>query len=85
MTCRDAIEVLADFLDQTLPADTTEALERHLRDCPPCLAYLRTYDKTRALAGLIGGDGMPAELKERLRSFLVAELTRPGSPRSPEG
>jgi anti-sigma factor RsiW len=82
MTCRDAIEVLSDFLEQTLAADVQEALEEHLRSCAPCRAYLRTYDRTRTLVGKAGRAEMPAELKARLRSFLLAELSRPaGRPR----
>ncbi len=85
MTCRDAIEVLADFLEQTLPTDIAEALEQHLRDCAPCRAYLKTYDKTRGLVGLMGRGDMPAELKERLRAFLLSQLVPPSdSPRLPD-
>ncbi len=77
MTCRGAIEVLAEFLDQTLPPDIVDTLEAHLRDCAPCRAYLRTYEKTRGLVGHMGRTEMPAELKARLRAFLVAQLTQP--------
>ncbi len=54
MTCRDAIDIIADFLDQVLASDAVEALEAHLRDCAPCRAYLNTYRKTR---GLVRGGG----------------------------
>ena len=81
MTCRDAIEVLADFLEQTLPGDIAEMLDEHLGDCPPCRAYLKTYDKTRGLVGLVGREDMPPEMKTRLRAFLLAQLTPPAAPR----
>jgi len=77
MTCQEAIEVLGDFLEQTLPTDVAEALERHLSDCAPCRAYLQTYDKTRGLIGLVGRRNMPDELKARLRAFLLSHLTQP--------
>ena len=76
MTCRDAIEVLADFLDGTLPADVGAALGAHLKGCPPCRAYLRTYAKTGRLVGQAGRNEMPEELKKRLRAFLLEQLTR---------
>ncbi len=76
LTCKDAIEILADFLDRTLPAAAVEALERHFHDCPPCVAYLKTYRKTRELVGRAGRAEMPAELKARLRRFLVEQLDR---------
>jgi anti-sigma factor (TIGR02949 family) len=75
-TCKDAIAVLADFLDQTLSPDIAEALEAHLRDCEPCRAYLNTYRKTRGLIARAGRAEMPAELKARLRQLLMSQLTK---------
>jgi anti-sigma factor (TIGR02949 family) len=74
MTCREAIDVLADFLDQLLSPEMAEQLEAHLRDCRPCVAYLNTYRETRALVGKAGRVEMPEELKARLRQFLLEQL-----------
>jgi len=74
MTCKDAIDILADFLDQTLTPNAVERLEAHLRDCVPCRAYLSTYRKTRGLVSEAGRVEMPAELKSRLRDLLLGEL-----------
>jgi len=79
MTCKDAIDIIADFLDQTLTSDAVQELEAHLRDCEPCRAYLNTYRKTRGLVSEAGRVEMPEELKARLRRFLLGLL---GSPRS---
>ena len=79
MRCKDAIDIIADFLDQTLTSDAAAALEAHLRDCEPCRAYLNTYRKTRGLVGEAGRVEMPEELKARLLRFLQGQL---GSPRS---
>jgi len=35
LTCKDAIEALADFLDHTLASDVAARLTQHLEDCPP--------------------------------------------------
>ena len=74
MTCRDAIDVLAEFLDQTLSHEAGEALEVHFRDCPPCRAYLSTYRATRGLVGEAGRVEMPPEVRARLRRFLIDQL-----------
>jgi anti-sigma factor (TIGR02949 family) len=74
MTCREAIDVLADYLDQSLSRDVAERLAAHLRDCRPCIAYLATYRKTRELVGRTGRPPMPEELKGRLRRFLLDQL-----------
>ena len=74
MTCKDAIDILADFLDHTMTRDAVDQLEAHLGDCAPCRAYLNTYRKTRGLVGEAGRVEMPAELKSRLRDFLLHQL-----------
>ena len=74
MTCREAIDVLADYLDGTMPRDLAAELERHLADCAPCRAYLATYRKTRALGASVARVEMPEEMQERLRRFLIDGL-----------
>ena len=77
MTCKEAIDVLGDYLDQTLTAELAEELERHLGDCAPCRAYLNTYRKTRELTGKSGRVPMPEEMKQRLHRFLLDRLRSP--------
>jgi anti-sigma factor RsiW len=74
MNCRELIDVLADYLEQSLPVDMAAALERHLGDCGPCRAYLATYRKTRSLGAEAQRIDMPDEMKDRLRQFLVQQL-----------
>ncbi len=74
MTCKEAIDVLGDYLEETLADELVEELERHLRDCAPCRAYLNTYRKTRELTGQAGRVPMPEEMKKRLHRFLLDRL-----------
>jgi anti-sigma factor RsiW len=74
MTCQQIIDVLAEYLEQSLPADVAVALERHLADCVPCRAYLATYTRTRSLGAEAHRLDMPGEMKDRLRRFLVERL-----------
>ncbi|HEX9419366.1 MAG TPA: zf-HC2 domain-containing protein [Methylomirabilota bacterium] len=78
MNCKDAIGVLADFLEQSLSPELLAELERHLGDCAPCRAYLETYRKTVELTGRAGHVEMPAEMKSRLRSLLLDQLRSGG-------
>jgi mycothiol system anti-sigma-R factor len=77
-TCRDVIELLLDYVDEALDPATRAALEHHFRDCAPCVAYLRTYDRSRRLVGDVTRDEAPAELpanlKGRLRELLLRRL-----------
>jgi predicted anti-sigma-YlaC factor YlaD len=70
MTCRGAIDVLADYLDATLTPEVLERLEAHLRACAPCRAYLATYKRAAELAAKVNRVEMPPELRQRLRDFL---------------
>lgn len=74
MTCRELIEVLAEYLEQSLPSDVAASLERHLDDCAPCRAYLATYERSRALGADAQRLDMPDEMKDRLRRFLLERL-----------
>lgn len=76
MTCKETIELLADYLESALDAQLIEQLETHLRDCGPCVAYLNTYRRTRELAGDASRVEMPEEMKARLRRFLLQALER---------
>jgi RNA polymerase sigma-70 factor (ECF subfamily) len=76
LTCRDAIDLMADYLEHALGDDVLAALERHLADCPACLAYLNTYKKTRDLTGQAGRVEMPPEMQARLRQILLEQLGR---------
>ena len=74
MTCKDAIAILADYVESTLSPELVEKLEEHLRDCAPCRAYLATYRETKSLAADASRVEMPEEMKTRLREFLLAQL-----------
>jgi anti-sigma factor RsiW len=74
MTCKEAIDVLGDYLEETLSDGLAEEIERHLADCAPCRAYLNTYRKTRELTGRAGRVPMPEEMKKRLQRFLLDRL-----------
>jgi hypothetical protein len=76
LTCKDAVELMGEYLETALGPELLAALERHLADCGPCVAYLNTYRKTRQLAGEFGRLEMPEEMKRRLRQLLLEQLTR---------
>jgi anti-sigma factor RsiW len=45
-TCRDATDLLLDFVSGELDFKTNIEFERHLEVCPDCVAFLNTYKKT---------------------------------------
>ena len=62
MTCREAIEKLAEYLDSELTPEALGRLEAHLAVCAPCRAYLATYRRTKELTAKASRVEMPADL-----------------------
>jgi anti-sigma factor RsiW len=74
-TCREAIGLLADYLEAALTQGQLAELEAHLAECEPCQAYLNTYHRTRALTAQAERVEMPAEMRRRLSEFLIRHLS----------
>ncbi len=64
------MRLLVDFLEHQLPPDVHAKLERHLAQCPRCLAQLKTYECTVSLLRSVKEDDLPEELRWTLKSFL---------------
>ena len=56
MTCRELIEFVAGYLDETLPVAQRDEFERHLQDCPYCVDYLNSYRATIKLVETLRDD-----------------------------
>ena len=76
LTCRDAIGLLADYLEGVLTQAQLAELEAHLAECEPCQAYLNTYRRAKALTTQTERVEMPAEMRRRLSEFLIGHLSR---------
>ena len=68
--CKDAVRLLADFLEHQLPADVHSRLEQHLARCPHCLTQLKTYESTVSLLRSVREEDLPSELRWTLKAFL---------------
>ena len=68
------MDLLFDYLEQTLSTELAAGLEDHLKICAPCRAYIETYKKTKDLAAQAARPPMPEEMKARLREFLLKKL-----------
>ena len=44
--CKQIFAALSEYLDGELPVKNCRELERHLKDCKPCLAYLDSLKTT---------------------------------------
>ena len=69
--CREAVDLLMDYLERRLPEAELAALDAHFGACPPCLEFLKAYRETpRIVKECSGHISVPVEVKDRLRRFL---------------
>jgi anti-sigma factor RsiW len=63
MNCRGFTEFLHEYLFGNLPAEERSEFDKHLAECPWCLAYLDSYQKTILLGkAAFALAGAPEEL-----------------------
>jgi anti-sigma factor RsiW len=66
ITCRRAVELITDYLDDALPAGQRADLEHHLGACAHCAEYLAQLKATIATAGRVDADQLSPEVKQTL-------------------
>ena len=64
--CPAMVNFLQDYVDGALPAADRAHFDRHLKDCPGCVAFLHTYRETVRIGRTLTEEGIPEGLKERI-------------------
>jgi anti-sigma factor RsiW len=54
LVCREVVELVTEYLGQTLAPADRQRFEHHLSTCPPCTSYLAQIRDTLQLAGDLG-------------------------------
>jgi Putative zinc-finger len=73
LECKHVWDYISEFLDDSLPPDTKEVVQKHLENCGICSAIL---DSTRNVLILSADDRvfeLPAGYSERLHARLTLE------------
>jgi anti-sigma factor RsiW len=73
-TCKDAINLLLDFIDGEIPPEEAKHLREHLQGCAPCIDFLRTYKATPGLCRRALAQQMPQEVSARLTEYLRSRI-----------
>jgi anti-sigma factor RsiW len=79
VTCRELFEFLLAYLEGEMPAEERAIFEEHLALCPPCLAYLETYQEAIELGRKVcrgEDDPPPEEVPEELVQAVLAVRRR---------
>jgi anti-sigma factor RsiW len=66
LVCREAVELVTDYLEGALSGADRRRLEEHLAACPHCSAYLEQIRMTIALAGRVEPEALQPEVQDEL-------------------
>jgi anti-sigma factor RsiW len=69
LVCREAVALMAAYLDGVLPDGDRARLEAHLAGCPHCSEYLAQLRATIDALGRVDPDDLPDEAVEELVSL----------------
>ena len=80
MNCREFTEFLHEYLFGKLPAEERAEFDKHLAECPWCVAYLDSYQKTillgKAALSVSESDASPADAPEELIQAILRARPR---------
>jgi anti-sigma factor RsiW len=66
ISCQEVVELVTDYLDQTLAPEDASLFEQHINFCDGCEWYLDQMRTTVSTVGRITEEEVPAETREKL-------------------
>ena len=66
LVCRDAVALMAAYLDDALPVSDRTRLEGHLADCPHCSEYLAQLRVVIDVSGEVTPDALDDDALDEL-------------------
>jgi anti-sigma factor RsiW len=64
VVCRQAVELVTDYLENALPRGERRRFERHLALCPYCIEYLAQMRATIQLTGTVTPDDLTPQMQD---------------------
>lgn len=64
LVCRQAVELVTDYLEGTLSARARRRFEAHLAACPHCTEYLAQIRATIELTGSVTPDDLTPQMQD---------------------
>jgi len=70
LACKELVEIITDYLEQTLPERDRIRFEAHILTCPPCREYVAEMKNTLRLTGRLTVESIsPGARDDLLRAF----------------
>ena len=74
LTCKDFLNELSDYLDESLGAEDRTKLEHHITECPNCWVIADTTKKTVQIYKGMEPYPIPREVEARLMAALEKKM-----------
>ena len=75
-TCKEITVLIFGYLNNTLSPAVKRDFKRHLRICPDCVNFLKTYRKTMAASQSLRSAEIPANVRENILDFLRRRIRK---------
>ena len=75
--CISGVDLLADYLEDLLPADVRALLERHVLGCERCQAFVASYQATPKILREATDMVLPDDLRRSLQDWMKTWRTEP--------
>ena len=74
LTCKEFLEGLNDYLEQTLDSEERQHLQKHVDECPNCWVVVDTTRKTLQVYKGMEPQEIPPEVHERLMTAVEKKI-----------
>jgi anti-sigma factor RsiW len=79
LTCKEFLQELNDFLDETVDGELRRHLEAHVTECPNCFVILDTTKRTIRVYKGMEPQSIPDDVHSRLMRALDRKMTAKSS------
>jgi hypothetical protein len=77
--CKECLDLLYDYIEGSLDQETTDSLEEHFQECPPCISFMKTYKSTTTICrDTLNQVEVPDAVREALLKVLKENKEHPG-------
>lgn len=74
LTCKEFLQELSDYLDESVDASVKAKLEEHIMECPNCWVICDTTKKTIRIYKGMDPYKIPGDVESRLMAALEKKL-----------
>jgi len=74
LTCKDFLNELSDYLDESIDAEARAKLEKHIAECPNCWVIADTTRKTIRIYKGMDPHPIPVDVESRLMAALEKKI-----------